>query len=431
MSARWIVLAVLVAGGAALAPGCSKQPAPTAPVARLGPAVEEVFPPPRAVRVPLATAIWARFHEPLDPASIGPTTVFLKLDAARVRSDIQYDAATRTVRITPLETLRLRRTYTLEIGPRVTTAAGAALDSTYFWQFTTTALRLLEHPMPLDGASGQGPFTPLTWDAPDPDAGAVRFELYTAPDSAAVADHVVSPIVTFESVRMAPQRRALGSTWWWSLRATNLDTGEQTQSPLWRFTVVGPEAIVDSLVVPVSSFGSASSTRPLSPTCTGTTLNLGGGNVTAAIRWQLESVSPGLRLADAAIRVQPVNFSANVANAVVYGTTTDFTGCGVHYGGPPVPDLGAGRLAPGVYEQTFGPLLYHGDGLTSHLQCAVRLGFPHGYTFASDATFQIYSDFAAAEALRPQLRLYYYRDPPGATVAPVSRAMPLDRARVR
>ena len=55
----WLVALVLLAG-------CGgRKPAPTAPVARLGPALEAVFPAARATRVALDTPIWARFREPV------------------------------------------------------------------------------------------------------------------------------------------------------------------------------------------------------------------------------------------------------------------------------------------------------------------------------------------------------------------------------
>ncbi len=415
----WPVLAL------ALLAGCDSRPAPTAPVARLGPAIEEVFPAARSVRVPLTTPIWARFRAPLAPATVNPTTVFLKLDAARVLSTVSYDTATRTLRVVPLEGLRLRRTYTIELSPRIATADGVALDSVYFWQFTTTTLRRLEHPVPAHHALGQSPFAAFGWDATEPEAGQVSYELFTAADSATAALHAGSRFVTSSPRRVAPARLGHASTLWWSVRATNLDTGEQAAGPAWCFTTVAADAAIDSLELPVSTFCSISSQRPTTTNCGSTTFILGGG-YNSAIRWTVGSAPRGLRLAGAAILLWPISATPSIGAPAVYGTTTDFDGCTAAFGGPPFIDTGHGRLAGGTFVPAAGAVVFRSDSLTAHVQSGVQFGAPAGYSLTGTTTFSSYSP--ASAYIPPLLRLYYYRDPPAASPATATRASPIARA---
>jgi hypothetical protein len=417
---RWS--ARLAPGLAALALACSRhRPPPTAPAVSLGPAVEVASPAPRAMRVPLDAPIWARFRTALDPATVGPTTVFLKLDATRIASAISYDGPTRTLHVVPLVPLRLNHTYTVELSPKLAAADGTALDSTYFWQFTMTSVRLLRNPVPADGASARSPFEALGWDRTEADGGPARYQVWVSTDSSAVRARTVTPTVTTEPYRVAPARCAPGTTQWWGVRTTNLATGETTDSPLWHFGVVDAGAAIDSLALAWSSYTSVRASSPNSPNCSSTSMTVGGSTL-AAVGWNMGSGPPDARLAGARIVLNTTNYNVRTDNSIVHGITAPLDGCTARYSGPPYRDVLNSGLAAGTFYPNYMMVTFESDRLTAHVQCALAFGAPSGYSFSADYAYTIYSP--VIDGLRPTLWVYYYRDPPGAPVATVHRAAP-------
>ncbi|HVW33543.1 MAG TPA: Ig-like domain-containing protein, partial [Acidimicrobiia bacterium] len=65
------------------------------------PAVSSTTPAAGATGVALSSAVTASFSEPVDPATINGSTVSLRSDTAAVAATVAYDAATRTVTLTP------------------------------------------------------------------------------------------------------------------------------------------------------------------------------------------------------------------------------------------------------------------------------------------------------------------------------------------
>ncbi len=422
MNARPAVRLVALAALALLA-GCGHKTAPTAPAERLGPAFEQVFPAARSTRVPLETAIWARFREPLDPSTVTTTTVFLKHDTQRLAIALGWDAATRTLRITPLVPLQLRHTYTVELSPKVATAAGATLDSTAFWQFTTTALRRLVHAWPPDGATGQSPLAALGWDVTE--VGPVSYTVVSGSDSATVATRGPGAAVTTTGAGflMADARRPALSTRFWSVSALAVDTGESEQGPVWRYTVVAADARIDSVTVPAKSYCSVRYTSPKVSGCGSVTMTMGQNVYNCAVRWNLETQPATLRLAGAKMILWPTSTLSDFTGAAVAATTTDFDGCAATFAGPPTcvtQTYLSGVLAYGVYDPSISALVYRDDRFTAPLQCAVSFGAPSGYSLLSKSSFSVNSPGAAN--LPATLRLYYYRDPPAPPGALASRA---------
>lgn len=407
MSARaWRIgaLALLLA----LTAGCGKEGgAPTAPSARLGPAVEAVFPAARAERVPIDVVVWARFREPLDPATLDATTVFLKLDTQRLPVTLAYDPATRTLTLRPQAGLKLRRTYTVELSPRVATADGVALDSTYFWQFTTTSLRRLAHPVPADGAVGRSPFASLAWDATESSVGLVRFEVYSGADSAAVAARAGAPRVTYFPYAWTPSPRAFDSVLWWAVRATNTETGETTESPVWRFQTLPAGTPIDSVVVPLATFCTVNPRSPTSTGCNATSLTI-GSSFNTAIRWSLAGLPADARVAGARMMLWPVvTSSLNTSGTTIHATTTAFDGCAATLTSPQ-RDAFYGVLARGAYDPVTQVLTLTGDSLAAHVQVAWQSGLPSGYSFSASGGFTVTSS-VGSEARAPRLRVYLYR----------------------
>jgi hypothetical protein len=402
----WALVALLGLGA-----GCGKEhPAPTQPEVRLGPAVEEVFPTARSIRVPVDVVAWVRFRTPLDPATLVTTNVFLKLDTQRLPITLGYDPATRTLSVHPQVELKLRRTYTVELTPRVATADGVPLDSTYFWQFTTTTVRRLAHPVPADGAADQGPFAALGWDATESSAGLVRYDVFAGADSAQVATRATATTSTYYPYAWTPSPRAFDSTLWWTVRATNLETGEVANSPMWHFGTLTAGTPIESMVVPIVTYCSVNSRTPTNPGCNATSLGI-GSSFNTAIRWSLAGLPAGARLAGARLMVFTIpSTSLNTAGTTIHATTTAFDGCSAEFRGPPTRDLFYGVLARGVYDTATQMLTLDSDALAAHLQCAKQFGLPSGYSFMADAAFNIYST-AGSETRAPLLRVYTYRTP--------------------
>ena len=119
-------------GLALLLMGCGHRAA-TAPAAPPPPALVATHPQARATRVPYDTSIWARFQEPLDPASVGPTTVFLKIDTRRIPVAVSLDDSGRRVVLEPTQPLALRSTHTVLFTTGVRTALGAPFAAAWQW----------------------------------------------------------------------------------------------------------------------------------------------------------------------------------------------------------------------------------------------------------------------------------------------------------
>ena len=118
--AAWLVMGLVLAVAS-----CSPaKHSPLAPTSELPPSVTEVSPPARSVNVWYDTPIWADFAEALDPATVSEKNVFLKLDTHRLQVAVRYDVPTRRITITPLESVPLLRTLTVELTPRIATDNG-------------------------------------------------------------------------------------------------------------------------------------------------------------------------------------------------------------------------------------------------------------------------------------------------------------------
>lgn len=95
-----------------------------------------------ATGLPVTTAPTARFAESLDPATVTAATVVLAgPEGAPVDRTVAYDAASRTVTVTPTADLASATTYTVTVGTGVTDAAGNPLARPHAWTFTTGAAR--------------------------------------------------------------------------------------------------------------------------------------------------------------------------------------------------------------------------------------------------------------------------------------------------
>ncbi|MBL7740016.1 MAG: Ig-like domain-containing protein [Chitinophagaceae bacterium] len=112
------------------------------------PAVTSVSPESGDRDVPLNTTVSAVFSEPMNAATVNGTTVQLR-DASNtaVTAAVNYDAASRTVRLTPSSALLNGNAYTATItggSGGVKDLAGNSLAADYIWSFTTIPLTIFE-----------------------------------------------------------------------------------------------------------------------------------------------------------------------------------------------------------------------------------------------------------------------------------------------
>src|SRR5262249_33695876 len=116
----------------------------------------------RSTGVIYDTEIWGQFSRPLDAGTIGPTSVFLKLDGQRVPITVIYDDLTRRILLAPTVTLALQRTYTVEFSTSIHASDGTPVAPSVFFQFTTNSLRRVPYDFPAQGAL-EGPVASLGW----------------------------------------------------------------------------------------------------------------------------------------------------------------------------------------------------------------------------------------------------------------------------
>jgi len=403
MNARRAIVACVLLLGLA---GCGgKTITPAAPDAHLPPGVTDVYPAARATGVKDDTEIWADFAEPLDPATVGTHTVFLKIDTRRQNVAVSYDTTLRRIRIVPQVRLDLIQTYAVEFSPALATRDGAALGETYFWEFTTNSLRRLEAPYPAHGATGRSPYSPLLWSGTEREAGTLRYRVYIDTDSAAVAGHTTVERPSISPSMFAHQPWATGTTWYWSVTATNETTGETEAGPVWRFETIPPGAAIDSIAVPVVSYGwyrEADATFH----CNDPSIEVGQVGYQSGLRWEYESLPADLQLAGARIELYTLRQTSSARSPTLWATLDDWRGCPIGYPGPPYIDYSLGGLAGSELREQ-GTTTYftlRSNQLTSHLQGILGGADFHGYALTS--TYRFSTTFYLENT---GLVLFYYR----------------------
>jgi hypothetical protein len=413
-------LAVALALGA-----CGKKGTPTAPGAALPPGVVGTSPPARSVHVVDDVAIWAQFDRPLDPATIDTRHVFLKIDTRRLPITLSYESATHRIRIDPGGPLALRTTHTVEFAPGLRSADGDSLGKQYFWQFTTIGLRHPASPRPVAGATGEGPLSARVWNGTEPSAGAIAYDVFVAGDSAAVAARAMGPLAHVTQPSFVPDLRwADSQPQYWSVRATNLDTGESLDAPVWRFEVLAPSTPVDSVIVRPRAWGGGFlyQTNPYFyiQQCTS------GEQVAAAkydnfIHWNLPALGASTRVAGAHVILSPTNaYRDGLPHGVVLHTVADFGNLCTAGATSPynLPKQGGLLAAAGVTSDL--RLRFESDHLIAFSEAAARYGFTDGTMFNTLTEMHVFSPSGAAPGSvnAPVLVLYVYRSGP----APARRA---------
>ena len=139
----------------------------TAPTDTTPPTVTSTSPANGATNFPTSAAVTVTFSEAIDPATISSSTVKLLDGSSPVAASVSYNAANRTVTITPNGALTNSKTYTISIlggAGGVKDLAGNALAQTATSSFTTIAATDNESSLWSNAT------TPPVVDVGDPDA---------------------------------------------------------------------------------------------------------------------------------------------------------------------------------------------------------------------------------------------------------------------
>jgi len=366
--------------GALLACGCGKKTATgPAPEEHLPPSVVETFPAARATRVSYETAMWARFREPLDSTTVSATTVFLKIDTRRIPVTVSLEDSARTIVIRPFGSLELRRTHTVELSPQVRTAAGARLGQTYFWQFTTIAVRRPVHPEPAAAADFESPVAPLFWSATD-GAGLVEYRVFIGADSAEVEAETMTPVVVRNAYHLPEIPWERGATVFWKVHARNLETNDTAVGPVWRFQVVPPGAEITGMLVRAAATGYWDDQFKVwrCPSLTS------GTRAAGVLAIDFAQVDSNLVVAEALVVIRSNTNITNFHNPQLYELVNDQAPCDERFLG--VPKIREAPLAGGIQDAGLR-VQFNSVALATQVQARVRRHPEfHDYSLRSERT---------------------------------------------
>ncbi len=365
----------------ALAGGCGKKSSTGPPLEeRLPPSVVSTFPVARSTGVPFETPIWARFREPLDSATVSATTVFLKIDTRRIPATITLEDSSRTIVIRPNGPLELRRTHTVEFSPSVRTVAGASLDRTYFWQFTTVSVRRPLSPEPASGAAFESPVAPLFWDETEAGAGPVEYRLYQGADSAQVAAEATEPVILGGAALLPSVSWERGARVYWKVHARNLETGDEAAGAVWHFNVAPSDAVLDSFLIYPRDSGYWDELFRVWR-CPGL---LSGSRYGGLARFDFESLDSNLVLADAQIRMYTANNITVTHNAQVFMLLNSQAPCDARF--PYFPPIQNTALASGIRDE-LNYVRFVSVPLAAQIQARIRRHREfNDYSFRSNLT---------------------------------------------
>jgi len=357
-------------------PTSPEPPPPTVPDL-----IASVSPASRARQIQPDAAIWCEFKEPLDPATVSVQNVRLKIDTRRLTIGVDYDPTTRRIRVYPTGPLTLRRTYTVELDDQIHTASGAALTGGYFWQFTTTTVRMPQSPRPMNRITGESPFVLLQWQGiTEASAGVVEYEVRTGADSATVADSATAPVGVVRVGRFLTHTRwNQDATNWWSVRARNIETHEAVSSPAWRFECLPASTPSDTVDAPFvdNAWFQVSQNRSFCFSDSIVTGNL----LTAYYRWSFAAPDTNRRVAAVLVELSPFpHWQSAVAlgGATLWSATDDWAQCSAGYPGPPNVDLVTSKMGDALILRP-SRVRFGGDTLSAHFEAMARFGGYYGY----------------------------------------------------
>jgi hypothetical protein len=336
-------------------------------------------------------------------------TVFLKIETVRQPITVVYQAAARRIQLFPLQPLRLRANYTVELAPGVSTAEGHPLGQKVLWQFTVSSLIGPDPTGPSGGAVYESPYCALTWSASSGLEADVSCEVYAGTDSTAIATRRVAPIgVTRKAYYLPAVPWKQATRYFWAVSATNSRTGFRLVGRTASFSTVPFSSRIDSMVVAASEWAylhwDAAIPENRFLACRPESLTSGPLNV-CEMRWPLKNIPQPLRLAGAVLTMRMSPIGDNSPS--IWGARSTWGTCALNYPGPPFADDDA-KLADGVRVGATNVLRYESGLFTAHLEASARFSGFSGYVLRSSGDQTYGSPNSLNGAIRPTLRLYYY-----------------------
>ena len=396
--------------------GCSKhatEPDQVAPPVVV-PELIASQPSPRAASVIYDSEIWAQFSRALDPRTIGPTTVFLKLDGQRAPITVTYDALTRRIFLRPTVLLALQRTYTAEFSTSVHGLDGTPLAPGVFFQFTTNSLRRVPYDYPAPGAL-EGPVSAFGWGGTQGPVSNIFYDLYASTDSVAVQTRSIPPLSHSPFTRYLPGLAwPAGSTVYWAITNENETTHERLNSRMSSFRTLDATTPIDSIVISTLDHSDADDRLRFPPNWCNSPDFPAGPNCNASMHWNLSTLPQGVRLAGVTVQLtlQP-SFAGSVpiANPTIWMTQNDWTGCFNRVPGPPYNEPSQGLLARAVAADPVHAQ-FTSDRLAAFMEALYRgRTLLYGTVFRSDANIAFYSPRNVDPDIVPQAVIRFYRLP--------------------
>ncbi len=350
------------------------SPPPAAPVPP-PPAIAEVSPEPRSTGVRDDAGIRVQFSEAMDPTTLSPRNVSVRVDERYVDVRLAWDPQTWELRIDPVDNMVLSRTHTVRLETGIRSAKGLALTSPYWWQFTTIGIRSPRAPWPPNDTDGESPFVRLAWQHADVGEQQIQYLLFANVDSAKVAERIGGPIAATTAPLFLPTSRwPQGVRNYWAVTARNLSTGEQVDGPVWSFRTFSTESATETVELPLSDWSFL--TYLGDQLCFGASFETGGEVSNCAIRWDLRPLGPR-KLASAQMVLGQIGTSSARTN--VY-SSNDWRACFLQTPGPP---HSVSLMGSGVSDGT--AITVASDVLTAHLEATMRYRGYFGYVLSSSA----------------------------------------------
>jgi hypothetical protein len=251
---------------------------PTIEIDTIPPRVIAMSPVSGSTSVPRTTPITATFSEPIDPSTV-TTTTFELVDSmnSRVGSTVSYDAASRTVTLTPSMGMLLENeTYTVRIrggneSPRILDEAGNPMGSVMTWSFSTVSPPPVSPPpfvvtqFPRPGSTDVRPALPVTATFNEPmDPSSVTTTTFQLLDP---MNNLVPASVTYDAAsftaRLTPSSSLLSNTKYTvrvrggneSPRVLDVDGNSMAATSTWVFTTEVPRLKPAPFALPYGCVG--------------------------------------------------------------------------------------------------------------------------------------------------------------------------------